>query len=458
MFNKIKRGIKRLYHLQAADSTANVNGLTHVDKSNKRLSRPSAQYTWMKSMFGGQYNPDNLDYRVYDQMLEDPQIKAASRLITYFLLSKKWLVDPASDDPQDVKIADFVRDMLLNLNSPMRQIRKETYTSIEYGYAVQECIFDYDDRTGKIVISDICPIPIDTIVDGIETDDQGKIANVWQNNVTGGPIQIPGDKCMVSTFDEKFGNKYGESILKSLYDTHFLKSKTIEWLAIYLEKMEGPTVVGIEGENSTTEEMQNNIDSIHEGTAGFTGKPGEDYKILESSHRGESFFKAITYFDTVIFRAFIIGSLLLGQADAQGGSLAQSETHSDIVGIFLDGVHEDNASNFQEKIKQVVDLNYVTDKYPKFHYEEFNKSDLIGLLNALEPYARSLIMSVDELGLDQLVERILKEYADITISDTNKDKEPEPRPITGEPLDKTNTNNPSLMDKIKNIVPGVGAE
>lgn len=454
MFEGIR---SRLHFLRAADSQqGNSDELTKIDKSNQRLSRPSAQFTWMRNMFGGQYNPDNLDYRVYNQMLEDPQIKAASRLITYFLLSKKWLIEPASDDPQDVEVADFIKDMISNFKTPMRQIRKETYTCIDYGYAVQECIYDFDEQTGKIIISDMCSVPIDTLEDAIELDDEGQIANVWQNNVAGGPIQIPGEKCMVSTFDEKFGNKYGESILKALYDTHFLKGKTIEWLSIYLEKMEGPTVVGIEGDGSSPDEMQANIDSIHEGTAGFTGKVGEEYKILESSHRGEAFFQAITYFDVVIFRAFIIGSLLLGQADAKGGSLAQSKTHFETVGIFLDGVHEDNAANFQEKINQVVDMNYTVEKYPKFHYEKFNKSDLIALLNALEPYAQNLVMSVDELGVDQLVERILKEYADITV-DTNKDSEKpttEPRPTTGEPLN----NNGGVIDKIKNIIPGVGGE
>lgn len=389
------------------------------DLMGGQRSKRVPSYHWIRDMFQGSYNPDDLDYTDYDEMLKDPQIKAAERLIIYSLLSRKFNVTPASEDPEDVEIADFVRENLTNLRTPFRQVRKDLYSAIPYGFSVSEVNYKYKEDQGRITIDTIRPIHISTIFhDCFDYDEYGDVIQVNQDIGTE-VIPIPAEKCIIFAFDETFGNKYGKSILQSCYDNHFMKHQILIWAAVFLEKHEGPTIVGYESEvtASNADEMQSNIDSIHEGTAGFVGKAGEKYEILESQHRGEAFMQFINYHDTMIFRAFMIGSLLLGQSEAKGGSYAQSQTHADTLNIFLDGVHMDLTSSIQEMIRTLVDLNFITDRYPKFEFELFTKKDLLGLLSALQPLADKFMIDPSSEWFHQLLKRIMEEYADIEVSD-----------------------------------------
>lgn len=426
------------------------------DLTGGQKSRRVPSYRWIGKMLDGSYNPDKLNYKDYDEMLRDPQIKAAERLITYSLLSKRFIITPASEDPQDVEIADFVRENLNNMRTPFRQVRKDLYTAIPYGFAVSECNFKFDDNKGKIVFDSIRGIDIETLWDNcFDYDEFGDVKQIVQNTGTE-KIPIPAEKCVIFAFDETFGNKYGRSILHACYDDHFMKHQILIWAAVFLEKHEGPTIVGYESETagSDPEQMQANIDSIHDGTAGFVGKAGEKYEILESGHRGEAFMDFITYHDTMIFRAFMIGSLLLGQAKAQGGSLSQSQTHSEVLNIFLDGVHEDLSNSIQERIKTLVDLNYMTDRYPRFEFELFNKKDLLKLLEALQPLADKFIIDPSSEWFRQLLKRILDEEANIQVDETSFND----TPTQGFPLNKGEeemefeNDSVDLMDGIKDIL------
>ena len=40
-------------------------------------------------------------------------------------------------------------------------------------------------------------------------------------------IEIPAEKCLIYTYDEKFGNRYGTSILDGVYDNWYQKQKIL---------------------------------------------------------------------------------------------------------------------------------------------------------------------------------------------------------------------------------------
>ena len=404
--------------------------IDNKSRINKRHSKPSQNYGWRTKMFGGEYNPDKLNYRDYDKMLKDPQIEAASLIVQYFLLSKKFTITPAEDTPEAKEVADFVRENLHTIK--MRQIRKDMYTCIDYGYAVGELLFDYDEKQSKVILKDIIPLDIKTIQNCFEYDDYSNVKTVWQSYVDGGPVEVPAWKCLITTFNERFRNKYGKAKLKTLYDPWFMRDKVLMWLMGFLEKTEGPTTVGIAGDESNTEQMQANMDSIRDGRTSFTGKKGEQYQLLESQHHGEGYFTTLNYLDSLIFRAFFIGSLLLGQA-AASGSYAQSQTHLDVTKTIFDGIHEDFAVNIQEKLNLLVDFNFHVEKYPKFSFEAFTRKDLLELLSALQPYVEKFIINEDPVR--QVIKQLLKQYGDIEVSEddlnpnsNNQQQFPQPTP------------------------------
>lgn len=437
--------------LKAADSSV----VTTLRKDMRSQVSRAPDSTWFKGMFNTTYNKDKLDYRDYDSMLEDPQIKAANDIIEYFLLSKPWHVKPASEDSIDIEIAEFVEDTLKHMDTPMRQIRKNTYTDRIYGYSVSELLFDYDSGNNKIVLRDIIPIHIKTLKDCFKTDEFGNVTGVVQSGygITEN-IELGVDKVFITTHDEKFRDKYGNSDLHCIYDNWFMKTKILEWWAIYLEKLEGPTIFATAGENGSTDDLWKIIDQIQEGRAAGVGKNGDKIDVIESTHRGEGFIQALNYHDTAILHAFKVGTLLLGESGGASGSYAQSQTHMDTTQIVLDGMAEDNASDFQRLVKTLVDYNYPGVRaYPEYYYEPFTEKDIMALMTALQPYAQAFLVDTNTKWFEQLLVNLLSEYAgiDVSVDEIGQGSAgEEPNPQANPQLDDQHK---EIMQQVQNLFP-----
>lgn len=399
----------------------NTNRVEAAEKKiNKKIpptvSSASTSNRWIKTMFGGEYNDGALTMDEYDEMLSDPQIKTGIQFLSYALRGKKYHITPASEEDEDIEIAEWIRKEFDSLLIPLRHVRKDIYTALQYGYSVGEIVYEQKDD-GRIGLNRIQSININTLENCFEYDENtGLLDTIWQTPSEQSPIPIPAEKCLIYSFDEEFGNKYGNSLLKQVYKNYYMKKEILKWYTVFLQKHEGPTLVGKAGPETDAQDLQDNLDSVREGRTGFVMDIDDEVNILESSHRGESFMTAVTYHDTVIFRRFFIGSLLFGQAEASG-SYAQSQTHLDTLSTVLDGIHEDVAGTFQELIKKLVDYNYNTDTYPKFAFEPFTKKDLIQLLNVLTPLADKFIIDSSSSWFKQLLKVIVSEYGDVEIKD-----------------------------------------
>ena len=449
-----------------------TKGVKAISSNTPPLGQESKRYNmfaWMKTMFGGEYNPDKLKHHDYMEMLRDPQVDTAYSLITDMLLSKKLLITPASKDPLDEEISDFCNDMVDNLSISMRQTRSNLYSAILFGFAVAENVYKVD-PTSKIVLDRIKGIDIRTIWNGLVYDDNGDIEEVIQTiwgTATYDPIHIPADKCIIYSRNPLHGNLYGRSDFNSIYDIEFMKSQILRILMIFLQKHAAPSLAGFKGENGDVGEMQANLDEIMEGRANIVFPQGDDVKILESQKNGEAFFSAINYLDNMIFRRLKIGSLLLGQADNQGGSYAQSQTHDTILGIALDGIHEELAGLLESSFRKIIDYNFMTTTYPNFIFEAFKETDVIALLNALAPYGKYALVDFDEAWFKQVLSIIIERMTGVKMDISEMPMLPSPMPASKaiEPdvpednpvVNDTSTTTPStitnLNDNLKTLLP-----
>ena len=442
------------FHIGTLEASNSDNTPTLRSGMGRQQSK-TVDSTWFKGMFNTTYNKDKLDYNDYDAMLEDPQIKAANDIIEYFLLSKDWLITPASDDPLDIEIAEFIEDVFKRLQTPMRQIRRNTYTDRMYGYSVSELIYAFDEKNHKIVLKDIIPIHIKTLKNCFQTDDYGNITGVVQSGygITDTIILQP-EKCFITTHDERFRDKYGNSDFHCIYDNWFMKTKILEWWAIYLEKMEGPALFATAGTNGDTEQLWNFIEDIREGRAGAVGKEGDKIQVIESSHRGEGFIQALNYHDTAVLHAFKVGTLLLGESGGASGSYSQSQTHMESTQIVLDGMAEDNASNWQQLVKRLVDLNYPgVEDYPLFSYEAFTQKDLLSLLSAIQPYAQSFLVDTGNKWFEQLLIKILKQYAGLEVSEDELTPGTAGEPLNSEGNPLVSPENQEIFNQVQELFP-----
>lgn len=404
-----------LMEIRAAKAPRNLGG---------ELSKRRQDYTWMKAMFGGEYNPDKLTYRDYNNMLLDPSVKSSLLFLSYALLQQKWNVSPASDSKKDIKVADFVKKCYTNMQViPMRQVLKDGFSDLKYGYSVAEKVWQVKDMgTPQVVPYKMKPLPIDTLDNCFKYNKFGELETVIQNVGDGEPIKIPAEKCLVHTFNEETGNKYGSPILKEINNNVFMKKQILKWWAVFLQKHESPNLAGFYGPKGAPEKMQENLNGFYEGRMNAVFPEGDIVQVIESNHHGEGFLTALRYHDSIIQRNFLIGTLLFGQAEATSGSYAQSQTHLDTAMIFFDGLLMDHAIPWQISTQQIVDYNFSVEEYPQFSFETFRRKDVIAVLNALQPYAEKFMISTSTTR--QIVEEALDDLGfDILFDEPDQDDE-----------------------------------
>jgi len=358
----------------------------------------------------------DLTYEDYEEMLKDPQIKSGYELIRMFLLSRNINITAASEDPSDIEIAESLESMLDNMSYPLRKVRNDLYSALIYGYSVSEIIWEADDAGNQIDFKRIRPIPISTLQDCFKYDDNGDLETIVQTVDSEDPIEIPAEKCLVYTYDETFGDRRGTSILDGVYENWFNKQKLINWWNVFLQKHEGPTLVGKVENPMFKEEMLEQLDEIREGRTNITVGMNDSVDILESSHRGEGFKDAINYHDIMIFRKMNIGTMILGQESGQG-AYAQSKTQNDMLDVFLDGIHADIAAELNTIIKDVVDMNWTVEEYPTLEFESFEETDLLTLMTTLEPYVRNMAIDTNSMWFKQLLADVIGRYSDVDLDE-----------------------------------------
>lgn len=415
----------------------------------RRISKPKKQ----KDKWLIYKNTDEREYEDYKKMLQDPQVKSGYELLRNFLLSRDIIVTPASDDPEDVEIAQIIENNLNNMKYPLRKVRKDMYTALSYGYSVSEIIYTIKDDL--ILFDSIRPLNIETIQkDPFDYDeDTGECTEIVQY-ADSEDIHIPFEKCLVFSYDSEFGDLEGNSIFDAIYNNWYDKQNILQWWNIYLQKHEGPTIAAfIENADQHKDDVQDKLDDIADGAANLTLGNNDKLQVIESTHRGEGFINAIKYHDTMIFRKMIIGNLMLGDSD-NSGAYSQSNTQSENLDIFLDGVHTDLASELQTAVDTLVNLNWEVDKTPLISFEKFEEKDLLLLLEKLQPLLDGVIINPEAKWFKTLLSMIIKNYIDIDLSELMKD-DPEGYNQTVV-LENELINNQQLLNEMEKASPIVG--
>jgi phage gp29-like protein len=182
-----------------------------------------------------------------------------------------------------------------------------------------------------------------------------------------------------------------------------------DWLMTFLERHESPTLYGKVGNATSRNAMLRAFDEIADGTTGMTVGIDEDVGVLESSHRGETFFKTLQYKDNEIFRRYYIGNLLLGD-NSQTGTYAQSTTQLEFGQLVFDGILEEIANCFQKQIiNPIVEWNYgdVT-LAPTFSFDKFTSGDLNLLFTTIKPLIDSGVVDSENKAVQDSIALMFK--------------------------------------------------
>lgn len=364
------------------------------------------------------YDKKRLTYAQVQKICKDTQVKVGLDILNYFLLSKNYILTSASDDPEDVAIKDFVEQMLNEMETPFRKVDKNMNTAIKYGFSVNEIVYTLNSNY-QVVFKGIYPVHVRTLQnDAFNYNDKGELESFHQETDYGN-ADIPYGKCLHYAFDAEFDEVEGQSILVEIADFTEDKKNILNWLLTFLHKHEAPTLFAKLSTGTHAKKVRAMLDKVSGGKTNLTVGKDDELGILESSHRGETFFKALTLFDNYIFRRFYLGNLALGDP-SQTGSYSQSETQFKMTMNIFNGIQEDKAACWQEKINEIVALNFGPNaNAPKFKYESFIEKDYLNLVNALKDFVNSGVIDYTAPWWKELIATTVQAESGVKVDTEN---------------------------------------
>lgn len=347
--------------------------------------------------------PKQLDYETSKIILDDTQVIVGFDILKYLLSSKKWTVKG-----EDTEKTDFITEMFENMNIKLNDVIKNMLTGILYGFSVQELLFDVN-ADGNIVVTDIVPVHIKTLQNNpLVFNDNGELIAIHQN-WDEYEVDIPIDKVLKYTFNDKFDSGYGYGVLNDFKPIVEDKLNINQWEMSFLETYGSPTLYG-KTDDFNKEFLVDALSEVSDGLTNVVVGHDDEVGVLETSKNGEGFKETKQYKDNQIFRRLYIGNLLLGD-NSQTGTYAQSQTQLDFSLLVFDGILEEIANCIQKQIiEPILKINYndVT-VVPELQFDKFRQGDYSKLLTDLKSLIDSGIVDSE----NQVVQDIIAQYIDI---------------------------------------------
>ncbi len=362
---------------------------------------------WTQSavaMTGGlhDYNPDELvinkgdGVRVYQDMLRDPYVKAALSIKKLSVARAPHRILPASESEEHQRHAKFIEWNLENMDTTVDTLLWSITNALDVGYSISEMnykVLKIGEWKGKIGMRSVKSK--DPYVYSFKIDQHGNVDKVVQRiygaYFEGGDFAVtPGTqdqrefdpkKFLITTFMSLYSNPYGSSDLRAAYRAFFIKDWTWKFRAIFIEKWGMPPVVGKFPQGTSEkrrQQLEDVLDSIQNDTVITIP---EDLKIeimnLSMAGRTTEFERAIADLNKEILIG-IMGSFLSVEEGKRTGARAQGEVHFSVSKLFVEHlagvVCETINKNY---IKPLIDLNFVTDRYPKYHIDISRVEELL---------------------------------------------------------------------------------
>lgn len=386
-----------------------INDLFNRVSRTSNVKSGVAKYTPYTSLFNRNHN--NVSYNVGRSILRDTQVSTGFEILKYLLSSKQWiLTDPNEED--DSTIYDFINEMLKGMDTELNTVVKQMCSAVMWGFNVHEIIYDVLD--GRLICKDLVPIHIKTLQNNpFVYDDDGELVAIHQE-YQGGDVEIPINKVLLYSYNNPYDEHEGQGLLYDFLPIVEDKENLMDWLMTFAEKNGSPTLYGKTNNPVSRDEMLTAFEDISDGTTGMVLGVEDEVGVLESSHKGETFFTTLQYKDNQIFRRLFIGNLLLGD-NSQTGTYAQSQTQLDFTTKVYDGILEEIANTIQEQvIDPVVAFNFGANaQAPVISFDKFSSGDMQKLFNILTPLMQNGVVDSENTAVQESIRLLFKSEAGV---------------------------------------------
>jgi len=349
----------------------------------------------------------NKGVEIYDKMrLSDATIKASVLVCSLPIRSANWYIEPASDDEQDKKIAEFVRfNLFENMTITWNDFLRQALLMLPLGVMLFEKIFEMGEWNGKemFMYKKLAPRLPKGVYSWQTPDKQDGIT--W-SKVDGEQVGIPIEKLIIFCNEKEGDNWWGNSILRVCYKHWYYKENFYKIEAVAFERQglgvpmaslpEGATSV----EETKAEEILRNIRTNEKA---YVIKP-DGYEIEFMDMKGgttKSPKDAIQHHNREIVLSVLAQFLELGATSV--GSRALSQDQSSLFYLSLEATAKQVADTINKyAIKQLVDLNFDVKNYPKINYSKIGVIDHNALTTSIQRLVQSGTLTVDDTLEDHL--------------------------------------------------------
>jgi len=187
--------------------------------------------------------------RVYKEMqANDPTIGAILFAIEMLIRQVPWTFQAASDDPKDIEAKEFMEGVINDMSQSWEDTLAEILSFLPWGWSYHEIVYKFRNgrdknaskrsrfNDGKIGWRKL-PIRSQDSLDHWEMDDEGGVNAMIQNPPPEYQLlTIPITKALLFRTSVHKGSPEGESILRSIYQSWFLKKRIQTFEAIGIER------------------------------------------------------------------------------------------------------------------------------------------------------------------------------------------------------------------------------
>ena len=348
----------------------------------KKIPKALSQETGLSgtTIFSGQIvNEDyvkeltgTLALTTYDKMRKsDGVVKAALLACELPIRATNWYIQPASDEEKDIEVADFISDCLFNkMTITWDDFLRQALGMLWAGFSVFEKVFQPVEFNGKQMIGwrKFAPRLQKTIFKWqTESGEDGVVQQTISKQ-----ISIPISKLLIFTHQKEGDNWVGISILRSAYRPWFFKNHIEKINAMTFERQGLGIPIGTLPRGSSSKDrdkMEELLKNVRANEQGYIIKP-EGWEIEFMDMKAGTLTnpdETIRRYNREVLISVLAQFLDLGSGPT--GSRALSADHSSTFHNNLTAL----AKTIQDvinkyAIKQLVDLNFTTDKYPSLEY------------------------------------------------------------------------------------------
>ena len=380
----------------------------------------------------GEYNPqlEGLTaIRTYEKMRRsDAQVAATLLACELPIRAANWDVLPASSDPLDQEIAQFVKDNLfggLEYVSPSGvktsqcwdDVLRNALLMLAFGASAHEEIYAVDgDRVRLARLSPRLPITFYRWITDIDGETLVALNQYGYRNSNFESVEIPVDRLTVFTFNKEGANFFGRSMLRPAYMHWYIKHQLYRIDAIAGER-NGLGVPTIEqGPNTSKEDRlaaQAWVTQLaaHEKT-GLALPAGWKFSLQGVQGQVRDLFNSIEHHNIEISRTALAFFMNLGQSSKSSGNRALGQEMTDFFFLAVQATADQIARTITAtSVRRLVDYNWDgVERYPTLTVSNLRARDLDTTLTALSQLATANVVApypelaqhiARELGLPQ---------------------------------------------------------